>query len=279
VDHDPPSRLAPAGQAQLDAILDACPELAAVTTHVRGLAAMMTSRRGRDLEKWMTSAAAAGDPALSSFVTGLRADQDAVTAALTLPWSSGAVEGHVNWIKMPKRQMYGRASPALLRSYPAWLCGDRLVRVNVHLGRVGSRLLGGGVRPELPQDTENGLAVVLVDSCQQLLVEPAVRPLDLVGCRLAGFGQGGQGVAVVRGIRASRQQALGLELLDQAGDGGSVCSQAPPQLAVAGLALPSEPEQGPDPGPAEARLAGEPLLQFEGCRPELGEERVVGVSP
>jgi len=34
----------------------------------------------------------------------LRRDQDAVTAGLTLPWSSGVVEGHVNRIKMLKRQ-------------------------------------------------------------------------------------------------------------------------------------------------------------------------------
>ena len=48
-------------------------------------------------------------------VTGLRADQDAVVNGLSLPWSSGAVEGHVNRIKMLKRQMYGRANPDLLR--------------------------------------------------------------------------------------------------------------------------------------------------------------------
>ena len=48
-------------------------------------------------------------------VTGLRADQDAVTARLTLQWSSGSVEGHVNRIKMLKRQIYGRASPDPLR--------------------------------------------------------------------------------------------------------------------------------------------------------------------
>jgi transposase len=48
-------------------------------------------------------------------VIGLRRDQDAVTAGLTLPWSSGAVEGHVNRIKMLKRQMFGRAKPDLLR--------------------------------------------------------------------------------------------------------------------------------------------------------------------
>jgi len=33
---------------------------------------------------------------------------------LTASYSSGAVEGHVNRIKMIKRQMYGRANPDLL---------------------------------------------------------------------------------------------------------------------------------------------------------------------
>jgi transposase len=52
----------------------------------------------RDLENWITAAAASGQPEFRSFVTGLRRDQDAVAAGLTLPWSSGAVEGHVNRI-------------------------------------------------------------------------------------------------------------------------------------------------------------------------------------
>jgi hypothetical protein len=43
----------------------------------------------------MTAALATGEPALRAFVTGLRADQDAVTNGLSLRWSSGAVEGHV----------------------------------------------------------------------------------------------------------------------------------------------------------------------------------------
>ena len=80
-----------------------------------GLAALMTDRRGRELEQWMTAAATLSEPALTSFVTGLRADQDAVLAGLTLPWSSGSVERHVNRIKMLKRQMYGRANPDQLR--------------------------------------------------------------------------------------------------------------------------------------------------------------------
>lgn len=77
----------------------------------------MNEHRGRKLlEPWMTAALATGEPALRSFVTGLRADQDAiVTNSLSLPWSSGAVEGHVNRIKMLKRRMHGRASLDLLR--------------------------------------------------------------------------------------------------------------------------------------------------------------------
>jgi transposase len=109
-----PDRLADADKASLDVILAASPELAAVTASVRDFAVIMNERRGQKLlEPWMTAALAAGEPALRSFVTGLRADQDAVTNGLSLPWSSGAVEGHVNR-KMLKRQMYGRASPDLL---------------------------------------------------------------------------------------------------------------------------------------------------------------------
>jgi transposase len=86
-------------QASLDAILAASPELAAVTASVRAFAAIMNERRGRKLlEPLMTAADATGEPALRSFVTGLRADQDAVTNGLSLRWSSGSVEGHVNRI-------------------------------------------------------------------------------------------------------------------------------------------------------------------------------------
>ncbi|MFE1875778.1 hypothetical protein ACFW9N_33790 [Streptomyces sp. NPDC059496] len=44
---------------------------------------------------------------MHTFINGLERDVAAVTAGLTLPWSSGIVEGHVNRIKMIKRQMCG----------------------------------------------------------------------------------------------------------------------------------------------------------------------------
>jgi len=111
-----PDRLADDDRAGLDAVLASSPELAAVAASVRDFAVIMTERRGRKrLEPWMNAALATGEPALRTFVTGLRKDQGAVTNGLSLPWSSGAVEGHVNRIKMLKRQMYGRVNPDLLR--------------------------------------------------------------------------------------------------------------------------------------------------------------------
>jgi transposase len=83
--------------------------------HVRAFAAILCARRGQELEAWMAAVDADDQPALWSFIRGLRRDLDAVTAGLTLPWSSGIVEGHVNRLKMLKRQMFGRAKPDLLR--------------------------------------------------------------------------------------------------------------------------------------------------------------------
>ena len=78
---------------------------------------MMTGRTGsQDLESWLTAIEADdGQPDLRSLAVGIRTDQQAVTNGLTLPYSSGKVEGTVNKIKMIKRQMYGRAGFDLLR--------------------------------------------------------------------------------------------------------------------------------------------------------------------
>ena len=51
---------------------------------------------------------------MQRFATGLRDDYAAVKAGVTLPWSNGPVEGHINRLKMLKRQMFGRAHLDLL---------------------------------------------------------------------------------------------------------------------------------------------------------------------
>jgi transposase len=111
-----PETLSDDEQAQLAAICARCPHIDALAGHIRTFAEMMTGRTGEnDLEGWLATAEAGDLPELRSFAHGIRTDQQAVTNGLTLPWSSGKVEGAVNKIKMLKRQMYGRASFDLLR--------------------------------------------------------------------------------------------------------------------------------------------------------------------
>lgn len=52
---------------------------------------------------------------LKNFARGLLRDIKAVENGISMHWSNGTVEGHVNRIKNIKRQMYGRASFDLLR--------------------------------------------------------------------------------------------------------------------------------------------------------------------
>ena len=84
--------------------------------HAAGFARMIKDRTGdKDtLTGWM--AAVDHDlPTLRSFTRGLRRDLEAVTAGLTLPYNSGAVEGTVNKIKARKMQLFVRANHDLLR--------------------------------------------------------------------------------------------------------------------------------------------------------------------
>ncbi|WP_329303912.1 ISL3 family transposase [Streptomyces sp. NBC_00659] len=110
-----PDRLTEGQTQQLKAILARCPALDRTAHHVRTFAELMNNRQGRDLNQWIPSVQADDLPALHTFVTGLGQDLDAVVAGLSLCYSSGAVEGQNNKIKMLKRQMFGRANFDLLR--------------------------------------------------------------------------------------------------------------------------------------------------------------------
>jgi transposase len=102
-------------QARLKDVRARCPHLDALAGHVTEFAKILTGRHGDRLDAWIAAAEADDQPDLHSFTTGLKHDYAAVCNGLTLPHSSGAVEGNVNRIKMIKRQMYGRASFGLLR--------------------------------------------------------------------------------------------------------------------------------------------------------------------
>ncbi|MEU6711699.1 ISL3 family transposase [Nonomuraea sp. NPDC046802] len=118
-----PAKLTASQQTRLEHTLKRCPELQAVTDHVRSFAALLTADHDGNLDDhtarldaWIDKVRADQQvPALRSFAEGLLIDHDAVAAALALPYSNGPTEGVVNKIKLLKRQMYGRAGLSLLR--------------------------------------------------------------------------------------------------------------------------------------------------------------------
>jgi transposase len=108
--------LDPRQQQLLADLRSHCAQLDRLADHVTSFAKMMTKRTGeQELASWLERAEADDQPELHTFATGIRQDLAAVTAGLTLPYSSGPTEGNVNRIKAIKRQMYGRASLDLLR--------------------------------------------------------------------------------------------------------------------------------------------------------------------
>ena len=72
---------------------------------------MLCRRRGERLEAWAGQAEASPVSELRGFSKGLRKDWAAVTAGLTVSYSSGAVEGHVNRNKMIKDRCTGVPNP------------------------------------------------------------------------------------------------------------------------------------------------------------------------
>ncbi|GAB3277010.1 ISL3 family transposase, partial [Kineosporia babensis] len=110
-----PENLKQAEKDYLQGIYERSPELDSTGEFVRRFAVMLVHRRGEHLTGWLHDVEQDAAPELRSFANGLRRDLAAVTAGLSLSYSSGAVEGNINRVKMIKRQMYGRASFELLR--------------------------------------------------------------------------------------------------------------------------------------------------------------------
>jgi transposase len=89
-------------------------EVAEAIDLAQDFATLVRQRQPAQLDPWLQRATASAVDAVRRFATGLYEDYEAVKAGVTLPWSSGPVEGHINRLKMLKRQMFGRAHLDLL---------------------------------------------------------------------------------------------------------------------------------------------------------------------
>ena len=76
---------------------------------------LVRERQPDHLDPWLARAAESPLTPLQRFAKGIRDDYEAVKAGVTLPWSNGPVEGHINRLKTLKRQMFGRATLDLLQ--------------------------------------------------------------------------------------------------------------------------------------------------------------------
>jgi len=90
------------------------PEVAEAMALAQDLLSLVRQRQPEALDPWRQRATASPLAVLRRFATGLAGDDAAVKAGVTVPWSSGPVEGHINRLKMLTRQMFGRARLDLL---------------------------------------------------------------------------------------------------------------------------------------------------------------------
>jgi transposase len=90
---------------QLTALQSQEGEVAEAIRLSQDFAALVRQRQPAPLDSWLERAARSTVQALARLATSLRDDYAAVKAGVSLPWSTGPVEGHINRLKMLKRQM------------------------------------------------------------------------------------------------------------------------------------------------------------------------------
>ena len=114
---------------QLTALRAQQAEVAEAMDLAQDFATLVRQRQPTQLDPWLQRATTSAVEAVRRFATGLSEDYEAVKAGVTLPWSSGPVEGHINRLKMLKRQMFGRARLDLLSRRFLLAPRDRRARV------------------------------------------------------------------------------------------------------------------------------------------------------
>jgi transposase len=110
-----PEQLAADKKAALARMLETSVEVARAYNFGQAFLRIVRQRLWKALDPWLEAVTNSGLSPLQSLAASLQRDKAAVLAGLSLPWSNGQTEGHVNRLKLIKRQMYGRAKFELLR--------------------------------------------------------------------------------------------------------------------------------------------------------------------
>jgi transposase len=110
-----PERLPPKAQEQLDRITQMDEILAQTRALTHGFLHLIRSHSSEGLESWLKDVRASHMREFLTFARSIERDKPAIVAGLTLPYSTGPVEGHINRLKLIKRQAYGRAGLSYLQ--------------------------------------------------------------------------------------------------------------------------------------------------------------------
>ena len=70
---------------------------------------ILKTKNKLQLSRWFTHISESGHVEIKRVAVGMEANAAAICEAITSKCSNGVVEGHVNRLKMLKRQMYSRA--------------------------------------------------------------------------------------------------------------------------------------------------------------------------
>ncbi len=110
-----PETLSPEAQQQLDQITQMDSTLAQARELTHGFLDLIRHHSGEGLDSWLKEVRASSVRQFLPFARSVERDKPAILAGLTLPYSTGPVEGHINRLKLIKRQAYGRAGLSYLQ--------------------------------------------------------------------------------------------------------------------------------------------------------------------
>jgi len=110
-----PEELRPEAEAQLDQITQMDDTLKQARGLTHSFLDLIRHPSGEGLDTWLKDVHACTVREFLTFARSVERDKPAILAGLTLPYSTGPVEGHINRLKLIKREAYGRAGLSYLQ--------------------------------------------------------------------------------------------------------------------------------------------------------------------
>ncbi len=110
-----PETLSSRAREQFDRITQMDDTLAQARELTRGFLNLIRHHNSEGLDTWLNDVRASTVGQFHTFARSVERDKPAILAGLTLPYSTGPVEGHINRLKLIKREAYGRAGLSYLQ--------------------------------------------------------------------------------------------------------------------------------------------------------------------